>query len=76
MRTEDVTAFLTVFLLPMCSLAGKNIGKLGPNLLRTVELQAGILQNFVLATVVTEETARITVIAHSKHIFATKLLPC
>ena len=42
----------------------------------TVELQVETLQNFVLATVVTEETARTTVIAHSKHIFATKLLPC
>lgn len=45
-------------------------------LLTTVELQVGILQNFVLTTVVTEETATTTVIAHSKHIFATKLLPC
>ena len=42
----------------------------------TVKLQVEILQNFVLATVVTEETARTTVIAHSKHIVATKLLLC
>lgn len=33
------------------------------------ELQVGIIQNSVLATVVTAETARTTVIAHSKHIF-------
>lgn len=65
-----------VLLLPMCSLAGKNMGEFGLNSLMTVELQVGILQNFVLATVVTEETARTTVIAHSKHIFAIKLLPC
>lgn len=65
-----------VFLLPMCSLSGKNMEIFGLNLLRTVDLRVGILQNLVLAAVVTEETARTTVIAHSNHIFATKLLPC
>jgi len=52
------------------------MGEFSLNLLLTVKLEVGIFQNFVLATVVTEETARTTVIAHSKHTFATKLLPC
>ena len=52
------------------------MGEFSLNLLLTVKLEVGIFQNFVLATVVTEETARTTAIAHSKHTFATKLLPC
>lgn len=43
--------------LPMCPLAQKNMGELGPNLALTTELQVGILQNFVLTTVGSAEAA-------------------
>lgn len=39
------------------------MGAFGLNLLMTVEIQVGILQNFVLTTVVTEETATTAAIA-------------
>lgn len=48
------------------------MGEFGLNLCKSVELQVGILQNFVLATAVSAETARTTVTAHSKHIFCNK----
>jgi len=73
MRTEVLQLYSPPFSL---SLTGKNMGEFSLNLLLTVKLEVGIFQNFVLATVVTEETARTTAIAHSKHTFATKLLPC
>jgi len=50
-----------ILILLMYSLAEKSIGEFGLDLLMTVQLQAGILQNFLLAIVVTEETAWTTV---------------
>lgn len=63
MRTEDAAALHLILILLMCSLARKNIGEFGLDLLMTVQLQARILQNFVLVIVVTEETAWTTVTA-------------
>lgn len=76
MRTEDVTAYSPFLILPMCSLAGKNMGEFGLNLFVTVKLQVRILQNFILVIVVSKETAWTTGTAFSRQISAAKFLLC
>lgn len=62
--------------LPMCPLAGKNIGELGPSLSPYYRAHSWDTSEFCTNYCGNCRGCRTTVIAHSKHIFVTKLLPC